>query len=191
MSVRHRFASATVALGVVLGLGVGVAQAQTMRINHTFGVDSFPDQALKTFAKGVQDRTDGAITVTLFSAGELGQELEQYDLMEVGALECALMGAQILASVAPEYGAFEMPYLWRDQAHVRNVWSGPIGQEIASTILDRKGIRVIAVLNRGARNLTVNKAVKTPADFQGLKIRTTQNAVHVAAWEAMGAVPTP
>jgi TRAP-type transport system periplasmic protein len=101
------------------------------------------------------------------------------------------MGAQILASVAPEYAAFEMPYLWRDQQHLRSVWDGPIGQEITDAILERKGIRIIAVLNRGARNLTVNRPVYSPEDVQGLKIRTTQNAVHIAAWEAIGAVPTP
>jgi tripartite ATP-independent transporter DctP family solute receptor len=85
-----------------------------------------------------------------------------------------------------------MPYLWRDQAHLRKAWDGPIGAEVTQTILTRKGIRIIAALNRGARNLTTsNKPVKTPADLAGLKIRTTQNAVHVAAWRALGAIPTP
>ena len=170
----------------------GSATAQQMRLNHTFGVNSFADQAVKEFAKSVEGKSGGKLTVRVFSAGELGQELQQYDLMQVGALESALMGSQVLAAVAPEYNAFEMPYLWRDQAHLRKAWDGPIGAEVTQTILTRKGIRIIAALNRGARNLTTsNKLVKTPADLAGLKIRTTQNAVHVAAWRALGAIPTP
>lgn len=177
-------------LGVAAALPV-IAQEFTMRINHTMGVDSFPDKGLKSFAEQIEARTNGRIVVRLYSSGELGQELEQYDLMQVGALEAALMGAQVLSSVAPEYAAFEMPYLWRDQDHVRTVWAGPIGEEISAAILERKGIRIIGVYNRGARNLTTNKPVRSPADLAGMKIRTTQNPVHVAAWKALGSVPTP
>jgi tripartite ATP-independent transporter DctP family solute receptor len=182
----------------VLGLAVGAMSlprtvaAEEMRLNHTFGVNSFLDQAIKEFAKAAEAKSGGKLTVRVFSAGELGQELQQYDLMQVGALEGALMGSQVLAAVAPEYNAFEMPYLWRDQAHLRSVWDGPIGKEVTQALLSRKGIRIVAALNRGARNLTTsNKVVKAPGDLAGLKIRTTQNAVHVAAWRALGAIPTP
>lgn len=164
----------------------------TMRINHTFGVNSFPDRALQEFKKQVESKSNKRIEVRLFSAGELGQEIEQYDLMQTGALEAALIGGQLVSSVAPEYAMFEAPYLWRDQAHLRKVWDGPIGKEISAALLSRKGIRIVGVFNRGARNLTTtSKVVKTPQDLRGLKIRTTQNPVHVAAWKALGALPTP
>jgi tripartite ATP-independent transporter DctP family solute receptor len=175
-----------------LPLFAGSAAAQQMRLNHTFGVNGFLDLAVKEFAKNVEAKSGGKLTFRVFSAGELGQELQQYDLLQVGALESALMGSQVLAAVAPEYNAFEMPYLWRDQSHLRKVWDGPIGAEVSQAILSRKGIRIIAAMNRGARNLTTsNKPVKTPADLAGLKIRTTQNAVHVSAWRALGAIPSP
>jgi tripartite ATP-independent transporter DctP family solute receptor len=190
--VPGRRALVSIAVTALLSLFTAAHAADfTLRINHTMGVDSFPDKALKLFAARIEERTNGRIAVQLYSSGELGQEVEQYDLMQVGALEGALLGAQILSSVTPEYGAWEMPYLWRDQQHVRAVWDGPIGKEIADTILERKGIRIIGIYNRGARNLTTNKAVKSPTDLEGLRIRTTQNAVHVAAWKALGAIPTP
>ena len=183
---------ALVTLAGLLLLSNGSAWAQQMRVNHTFGVNGFLDLAVKEFAKNVEAKSAGKLTVRVFSAGELGQELQQYDLMQVGALESALMGSQVLAAVAPEYNAFELPYIWRDQPHLRSVWEGPIGQEVSQAILSRKGIRIIAALDRGARNLTTsNKPVRTPTDLAGMKIRTTQNAVHVAAWRALGAIPSP
>lgn len=176
----------------LLGLAPTHAAEVTMRINHTFGVNSFPDRALQEFKKQVEAKSNKRIEVRLFSSGELGQEIEQYDLMQTGSLEAALLGGQVLSSVTPEYGMFEAPYLWRDQAHLRKVWDGAIGKEISDALLSRKGIRIVGVWNRGARNLTTtSKVVKAPQDLGGLKIRTTQNPVHVAAWKALGALPTP
>jgi tripartite ATP-independent transporter DctP family solute receptor len=164
----------------------------TLRINHTFGINSFPDRALHEFKKQVEVKSNNRIAVRIYSSGELGQEIEQYDLLQTGSLEAALVGGQILSSVIPEYSMFEAPYLWRDQTHLRKVWGGPIGKEISDLLLRRKGIRIIGVWNRGARDLTTSvKIVKTADDLHGLKIRTTQNAVHVAAWKMLGAIPTP
>jgi TRAP-type transport system periplasmic protein len=164
----------------------------TMRINHTFGINSFPDRALQEYKKQVEQKSNRQLDVRLYSSGELGQEIEQYELLQTGSLEAALLGGQILSSVTPEYAMFEAPYLWRDQEHLRKVWDGAVGKEIGDALLKRKGIQIIGVWNRGARNLTTNtKVVKSPRDLQGLKIRTTQNPVHVAAWKALGAIPTP
>ena len=169
-----------------------VAADFTMRINHTFGINSFPDRALQEFKKEIEQKSDKRIEVRLYSSGELGQEIEQYELLQTGSLEAALLGGQILSSVTPEYAMFEAPYLWRDQEHLRKVWDGAVGKEVSEALLKRKGIQIIGVWNRGARNLTTNsKVVKSPRDLQGLKIRTTQNPVHVAAWKALGAIPTP
>lgn len=176
----------------LLCLAPAHAAEVTMRVNHTFGVNSFPDRALQEFKKQVEAKSNKRIEVRLYSSGELGQEIEQYDLMQIGSLESALLGGQVLSSVAPEYGMFEAPYLWRDQAHLRKVWDGPIGKEVSDALLSRKGIRIVGVWNRGARNLTTtSKVVKAPQDLRGLKIRTTQNPVHVAAWKALGSLPTP
>jgi tripartite ATP-independent transporter DctP family solute receptor len=187
--------AATVAAFAVLAASfAGPARAAdfTMRINHTFGVNSFPDRALQEFKKQVEAKSNKRIEVRLFSAGELGQEIEQYDLLQTASLEAALLGGQILSSVTPEYAMFEAPYLWRDQTHLRKVWDGAIGKEVSDAILKRKNIQIIGAWNRGARNLTTSsKMVKSPADLAGLKIRTTQNSVHVAAWKALGAIPTP
>lgn len=184
-----------VLLAVAAALGMtspGVAQQKTLNVNHTMGVNTFPDNAFKWFASEVEKRSNGSIKVKVFSAGELGQEVEQYDAMNLGTLESALMGAQLIGAVAPEFGILDLPYQWRDQEHLRKVWAGPIGQEMAQAVLQRKGIRILAVMNRGPRNLTTkNRAVKTVADLKGLKIRTIQNPVHVEAWKTLGANPVP
>ena len=180
------------AISALLAFNTAYAAEFTLRINHTFGINSFPDRALQEFKKQLEAKSNKRIEVRIYSSGELGQEIEQYDLLQTGSLEAALLGGQILSSVTPEYSMFEAPYLWRDQTHLRKVWGGALGKEISALLLQRKGIRIIGVWNRGARNLTTSvKVVKTPSDLNGLKIRTTQNSVHVAAWKMLGAIPTP
>ena len=183
------------ALGIIsmaLLAAPAMAQQKSFSLNHTMGVNTYPDHAVKWFATQMEQHTKGAIKVKVFSAGELGQEVEQYDALNLGTLESALMGAQLIGAVCPEFGILDLPYLWRDQEHVRKVWAGPIGQEMAQTVLQRKGIRILAAMNRGPRNLTTkNKIVKVPADMKGLKIRTIQNPVHIEAWKTLGANPVP
>jgi tripartite ATP-independent transporter DctP family solute receptor len=168
------------------------AEQKVFSLNHTMGVNNFPDQAVKWFAQQLEQRSKGGMKVKVFSAGELGQEVEQYDAMNLGNLESALMGAQIIGAVCPEYGTLDLPYLWRDTEHVRKVLGGPIGQEMNQVILQRKGIRILALMNRGPRNLTTkNKIIKIPADLKGLRLRTIQNPVHIEAWRTLGANPVP
>jgi TRAP-type transport system periplasmic protein len=177
---------------MVFVVAPSIAQQKSFSLNHTMGVNTYPDQAVKWFSTQMEQRTKGAIKVKVFSAGELGQEVEQYDALNLGTLESALMGAQLIGAVCPEYGILDLPYLWRDQEHVRKVWAGPIGQEMTQVILQRKGIRILAALDRGPRNLTTkNRVVKVPADLRGLKIRTIQNPVHIEAWKTLGANPVP
>ncbi len=183
---------AAAVLAAVLGGAGGLAYAAVaIRFNHTFGPGTNADQAVKRFAEEVGKKTGGRIQVKVFSAGELGQEREQYDLLQTAAMDMALAGL-LIPAVAPEYGVMEMPYLWRDQEHVRKVYEGPIGEELRAKVLQRKGIRHLAFINRGPRYLTTKtRAVRVPADLRGMKIRTLQNPVHIEAWKMLGASPVP
>lgn len=192
MSKAIRFILTLGIISMALLSAPAMAQQKSFSLNHTMGVNTYPDQAVKWFATQMEQRTKGGVKVKVFSAGELGQEVEQYDALNLGTLESALMGAQLIGAVCPEYGILDLPYLWRDQEHVRKVWAGPIGKEMTQTVLQRKGIRILAAMNRGPRNLTTkNKIVKVPADLKGLKIRTIQNPVHIEAWKTLGANPVP
>jgi len=73
---------------VLIVLVVTPSWAQkSFSLNHTMGVNTYPDQAAKWFATQMEQRTKGAIKVKVFSAGELGQEVEQYDALNLGTLE--------------------------------------------------------------------------------------------------------
>jgi tripartite ATP-independent transporter DctP family solute receptor len=88
-------------------------------------------------------------------------------------------------------GILDLPFLFRDYAHADMVLDGPVGRGLLDD-LDKAGLKGLAFWENGFRNLTDSKrAVKSPADAKGLKIRTMENEIHLAAWKAVGVEPVP
>jgi TRAP-type transport system periplasmic protein len=91
----------------------------------------------------------------------------------------------------PETKILDVPFLFRDKAHARAVLDGPIGQELL-TKFDSKGFKALAWAENGFRHMTNSKRdVKAPEDLKGLKMRTMENPVHIAAYKTFGIVTTP
>jgi tripartite ATP-independent transporter DctP family solute receptor len=90
-----------------------------------------------------------------------------------------------------EFNVFDLPFTVPNEKAADAIFDGPIGAKLA-TALEAKGIKLLAYYENGFRQLT-NSAhpVKSPADLKGLKIRTMQNPIHLEAFRAMGANPTP
>lgn len=194
---RRRFLAAVGSLGTAVLGGVMIARPAhakqlTIRFNHTDGTagDGFHfSEKLKSL---LAEMSSGRIEVRNFHSGQLGAEKDMYESMQIGAIEMGRTGSLIISVAAPQYGALELPYVFRSQQHLRNVLAGPIGQSMHQEFLTKKGVRVLGIVNRGARHLTTkNRAVKTPADLAGLKLRVPEIPVYVAAWRALGASPTP
>ncbi len=96
-----------------------------------------------------------------------------------------------LSGFSPSMGILDLPFLFRDYAHVDKVLDGPVGRQLMDEI-EKAGMKGLAFWENGFRNLTNSKrAVKAPADAKGLKIRTQENKIHLAAWKAVGVNPVP
>lgn len=111
--------------------------------------------------------------------------------LQIGTVEATIVSSGTLANFVPDTGVFDIPFLFRDLAHARGVLDGPIGQDILAKF-DNVGLHGLAWGEQGFRHITNNRnPINTPADVKGLKIRTMENPVHLSAFNAMGAAPTP
>jgi tripartite ATP-independent transporter DctP family solute receptor len=91
----------------------------------------------------------------------------------------------------PDAKILDVPFLFRDKAHARAVLDGPIGQELLGKF-DAKGFKALAWAENGFRHMTNSKRdVKAPDDLKGLKMRTMENPVHIAAYKGLGIITTP
>lgn len=185
-----------VRIGLVVGAmaftpAFATAQSVTANLNHEM-TGTVVDEATQRMAKALAETSDGAIEITVHSRGEMGGERDMFDLMQAGAIEMGVTGSVIVSAVAPEYGVLDAPYLFRSPEHLAAVMDGPIGEELARTILDRKGIRLIGRMDRAPRHITTGGTeVRSPEDLQGLKIRMREIPVQIEAFRMLGASPVP
>lgn len=180
-------------LGVTLGLGLmASASAQTtMRISISVAQNSHQGIAIDTFAKEVERRTAGRYKVQPFYSGALGGERESIEAVQLGTQELAFSSTGPIPNFVSEARILDVPFLFRDKAHARAVLDGPIGQDLL-TKFDSKGFKALAWGENGVRHMTNSKReVKVPEDLKGLKMRTMENPVHIAAYKGLGIVTTP
>ncbi len=184
---------ARLALGLAFALGfVASAAAQTtMRISISIGKDSHQGVGIDVFAAEVEKRTAGRYKVQTFYSGSLGGERESIEAVQLGTQELTLTSTGPIPNFVPEAKILDIPFLFSSKAHAQAVLDGPIGQDML-TKFDAKGFKALAWAENGVRHMTNNKrAVNVPEDLKGLKMRTMENPVHVAAYKGFGIVPTP
>jgi len=194
MKVSRRLTSLALACSVAAGLvGFGAtASAQTaMRINISVAKDSHQGVAIDTFAAEVDKRTNGRIKIQTFYSGALGAERESIEAVQLGTHELTFSSTGPVPNFVPEARILDIPFLFRDKAHARTVLDGAIGQEMLAKF-ESKGFKALAWGENGVRHMTNNKrSVNAPDDLKGLKMRTMENPVHVAAYKGLGIVTTP
>jgi tripartite ATP-independent transporter DctP family solute receptor len=178
-------------ISLVAGCVASAAAQTTMRISVAVAQNSHQGVAVETFAQEVEKRTAGRYKIKNFYNGALGGEREAIEGVQLGVLELTSTSTGPVPNFVPETKIFDIPFLFRDKAHARAVLDGPIGQEMLSKF-DAKGFKALAWGENGLRHMTNNKRpVNTPEDLKGLKIRTMENPVHIAAYKGFGINTTP
>ena len=190
MAFSKLVASMTLGLGLVAASASLHAQT-TMKISISTAQNSHQGVAIDTFAKEVAARTGGRYKVETFHNGSLGGERESIEAVQLGTQELAFSSTGPVPNFVPDAKILDVPFLFRDKAHARAVLDGPIGQELLGKF-DAKGFKALAWAENGFRHMTNSKRdVKEPADLKGLKMRTMENPVHIAAYKGLGIITTP
>jgi tripartite ATP-independent transporter DctP family solute receptor len=182
-----------VVLGATLAFGLvaGAAAQTVMKISISTAQNSHQGVAIDTFAKEVEKRTNGRYKIQTFYNGALGGERESIEAVQLGTQELAFSSTGPVPNFVPETKILDVPFLFRDKAHARAVLDGPIGQDLLKKF-ESKGFKALGWAENGFRHMTNSKReVKTPEDLKGLKMRTMENPVHIAAYKGFGIVTTP
>ena len=186
-------------LGLIIG-GCGGGQDKapppkgegkiTFKLASMTAMDHTYNQGAARFAELVRERSKGRIEIAIFPDGKLGKgEKELLEAVQQGTIDFYVGSTGPVAGFSPSMGILDLPFLFRDYAHVDKVLDGPIGRQLLDD-LGKANLKGLAFWENGFRDLTNSKkAVKVPADAKGLKIRTMENKIHLAAWKAVGVNP--
>jgi len=159
-------------------------------IGHIVAEDHTWHKASLKFKEVVEAKSGGKIKVTIHPNNQLGSELDVIQSILTGGGADIVFTGESMQTFAEELGIIGMPYAITSDAHMEKVLNGPVGKEFEDLMLS-SGLRVIGAFVRGPRNITSKKPIKTPDDLKGFIIRTPASPMTVAAFEAMGAKPTP
>jgi tripartite ATP-independent transporter DctP family solute receptor len=145
-------------------------------------------EAIQRMGKKLEQQTNGRITIQMYPSMQLGGEKEMIEQAQVGALQIARISVGAMGPVVDELNVFNMPFIFRDEAHMRKVIDGPIGTELLDKISNSPQSRLIALgwMDAGTRNVYSNKPVTKPADLKGMKVRMMGNPIFVETMNAMG-----
>lgn len=146
------------------------------------------------FAEKVSEMSNGRIKIEIYPSGQLGDDNEVYQALQMGAVDLYRGNSASLTDFGSmEVTALALPYIFRDRAHFWALASGDLGQSILDNIQET-GSRMVGLyyMDEGARNFfTTEKPVTKLEDLANLKIRVQNSALMLDTISALGANPTP
>ncbi|HZV94049.1 MAG TPA: TRAP transporter substrate-binding protein [Caldimonas sp.] len=192
MTHRRQFAAlgAGFAVTAALGLAPSLVAAQATLTLRAADVHppGYPNVvAIEHMGQKLEAATHGRIKLKMFPGGVLGGEKEMIEQTQVGAIDILRTSLGPLGPVVPDVNVFNMPFVFRNEAHMRDVIDGPIGDEMLAKITASPA-KLVALgwMDGGSRSIYTKKPVRSMADLKGMKIRMIGNPLFVDTMNAMG-----
>ncbi|NNF33249.1 MAG: TRAP transporter substrate-binding protein [Saprospiraceae bacterium] len=165
--------------------------SKVLYLAHTLPQTHPVHKGIVEFQKALERKSKGTLKAKIFPDAQLGSEREVLELLQIGSVAATKVSAATLSNFVPEYHMFGIPYLFRDKQHMFEVLEGPIGKSVLE-----KGskfwLRGLCYYDAGSRSFyTSEKAIRTPDDLKGLKIRVMNNQMAINMVNALGGSATP
>ncbi len=189
---RKHFLTAIASTAVLFGASPALAQKVMKYAHFQPGKADQPKHAAALALKEhVEKATNGSIKVEIYPASQLGPAQQIMEGLRLGTVELGVVHDGGIPGVYKTFNIFGMPFVFNDHAHAYAVLDGKFGQELAEDMRKRTGIRLMGYADNGIRHFTNSKrAIKSPDDMKGLKMRVQPSPVFVKLVESLGASPT-
>lgn len=160
---------------------------------HMNAPGSITGQQAEYFADLVEEKTGGSVIINVFPSSQLGTLQEMAEMVSNGSVAFHHNTMAGIGSLYADYAALDTPFLYKDVDHLMRVTDvdSPIMQKLNEGLIAERNVRNLYNFYFGTRQLTANKAIKTPADLKGMKIRAIPFPIYMAAVDGMGAIATP
>ena len=183
----------TFALVTVLP-NAALAQGKVLlRISTPAVPDDWHGKMWTVFKDTLDKSAPGEFEVQINLNASLFKQGTEPAAMARGNLELSSISAFDIAKQVPEFSIFTAGYVIRDPQHQKKVFNGPIGQELFKLASAKMDVTLLTPIYLGTRQLNLRevKAVKTPADLKGVKLRMPGSKEWLFLGEALGATATP
>ena len=195
MRLRINFRSAIHTYAFVLAVGLMLslptpASAVELKLGHVATTDNPYHTGAKKFADIVAERTKNQVTIRIFANAQLGNERDLIEGLQIGTLQMTVAANAPLSRYSPKVLLFDLPFLFRDDAHWDKVVDGPLGQQIGQEFI-QFGFRSLGYFDGGWRSPYAKRPITGIEDLKGMKFRTMESPMHIAIYRALGARGVP
>ncbi len=192
-----KFATTRIATAIGLSLTLGLAAATAhaapivVKFSHVVAENTPKGQGALKFKELAEAALPGKVEVQVFSNSQLFGDGKEMEALLLGDVQIIAPSLAKFDRYTKKIQIFDLPFMFDDMAALDRFQSGPKGQELLDS-MKSKGIKGLAYWENGFRQLTNNvRPIRSPKDLEGMKMRTMENEVHIAAWKAEGANPAP
>jgi len=150
-------------------------------------------RAESLFVQKAREKTNGGVSINVVPGGAMGGMKENFEAIMAGNLEMAQVNNAFLGSLYPGTMLFDLPFVFRDNEHMKHVVRGPIGEQVYGELEKKIGMKILMTgLPDGPRSVwNSRRPVRVPDDLKGMKLRVMEGPVMVDSFRALGAIPTP
>lgn len=164
------------------------ARTTTITVASLLGDDKPETKVWVRIAELVEAKLPGHFKFNIVKNGALGGEKEVAEGSRLGSIHASLSTASSLSGWVPELQILDLPFLFRDAAHVRKTVDGDVGGDLKQKLAAQNFV-VGDFINYGARHLLTKEPVTRPEQLKGKKIRVIQSPLHTKLWSAFGTTP--
>ncbi|GHV38133.1 ABC transporter substrate-binding protein [Synergistales bacterium] len=189
---KRMFLGFMAVLAVLLGVAGGALSADfTMKVGYVVP-ESYPHHiAAATVLKPyIEKESGGRIEVELYPNGQLGQDRQLCESIQLGAIEMAFPSTTTFAGFIPQLQLMDLPYLFTSKEQVRSALDGEVGKLFAE-LARKQGMYILGFGDIGFLHISNSvKPIVKLEDASGLKIRVMENPVSIATAKALGMNPS-
>lgn len=168
------------------------APQKTIEIKMGFAEsDTSPHyKGYQKIAENMEKISNGLLKVTLYPSNQLGNERDLYEGCQIGSIDAMIITNAVLTNFIPEAAVLDQPFLFATAEQAHKVIDGKLGDMIEAESA-KKGVQLAGWCDSGFRDVFSAVPIQSAEDIKGKKIRTMENKMHIAAYNAIGAIATP
>lgn len=180
-------------LSLLLPFSAMAADPVNLRLAHEFPIAHPFSQGIEVAAKSIAEESKGRIKIQVLPASQLGSGREIVQQISTGTIDMGFTGAGMLGNWHKPIGIFEAPFIAKDWNNWKAMFESPTGLAVQAELEKKTSImRMGAPWYGGQRHFTTkNKAINTPDDLKGMKIRVPEVPLFLDMIRSVGAQPTP
>ncbi|MBN2354653.1 TRAP transporter substrate-binding protein [candidate division KSB1 bacterium] len=167
------------------------SRIRVIKLAHVLDPSHPVHQGMVFMAEKVREYSAGKMRVDIYPSGQLGQERDLIELLQIGSLAMTKVSTAPLEAFVPEMKIFGIPYVFRDDDHRWKILNSEIGKRLLLAG-EKFFLRGMCYYDAGSRSFyTKDIPINTPSDLNGLKIRVMKSLTSFAMVQALGGSPTP